>query len=186
VVKLIGGNECGPDQAVANALPAAVGSKTSRTPAFVNPPAVASTNRGPRNSYRDSIGIARRLNPAGFYHPTPGCCAVSTPASKVFSIECYVHDSTDSSGESEIALPFNVLSLRLGACGEFSNYSIEGIGRSSGRPRLARRTKARGSNSDFQRTRLDQPDETPCCARPTPRYLQSIICSTRRCGLANH
>ena len=40
---------------------------------------------------------------------------------------------------------FNELPLRLEACGEFSDYSIEGIGWSSGWPRLDRRPQARGS-----------------------------------------
>ena len=107
--------------------------------------------------------------------PAPGCCAFSTPASKSVHYRMSVHNSTDSNARERDSFAFNELPLRLGACGEFSDYSLEGFGRSSGWPRLACRRQARGSHPNVQRTRLDRPDETPGRTRPRPRYLQSII-----------
>ena len=95
---------------------------------------------------------------------------------KVIRIERYVHDQTDSGGESELALRFSKLPLRLGACGEFSDYGVESIGWSPGWTRLAPRAQACGRHPDVQRIRLDRPNETPRRAGPRPRYLQPIIC----------
>src|SRR5260221_5504929 len=53
------------------------------------------------------------VKPAGCFLPSsPGCCALSTPASKRVHPSVYVHQSADASGESEIAL----LSLRNFRC----------------------------------------------------------------------
>ena len=107
------------------------------------------------------------------------CCTISTTSLKSVSAGC-------TSTTRAIGCPFGKLPLRLGACGEFSDYGAEGIGWSSRWSRLDRRPPPRGMHTNVLRKRLDRPNEAPCCARAKPRYLQSIICCAGRCRLANH
>jgi hypothetical protein len=58
-------------------------------------------------------------------------------------------------GDSLLALRI-LRPLRLGVCGEFSDYSLEGFGWPSGRARLDCRPNALCQRPDFKRDRLDQ------------------------------
>jgi hypothetical protein len=78
-----------------------------------------------------------------------GVARLARPPQKVFTIDVMFTTRQTLTQESEIALSFNELPLRLGACGEFSDYGLEGFGRSSGWPGLACRRQARGSHPNI-------------------------------------
>src|SRR5471030_1775590 len=69
--------------------------------------------------------------------------------------------------------------LRLGVCGEFSDYSFESLGWPSGRTRLDCRPNALCQHPDFKRDRLDQSNETLGRARPALRHPRPEITHRR-------
>ena len=96
----------------------------------------------------------------------------------------YVRESPEI-GDSLLTLRI-LRPLRLGVCGEFSDYSFESLGWASGRTRVAGRPNALCQHPDFKRSRLDQSNETLGRARPQTRHLRKFIRAAGRKGLADH
>jgi hypothetical protein len=96
--------------------------------------------------------------------PWRRCCAFSAPMKKR-SARRNGRQTFTETGDSLLALRI-LRPLRLGVCGEFSDYSLEGFGWPSARTRLDRRPDALCQHPDFKRYRLDQSNQTLGRARP--------------------
>jgi hypothetical protein len=95
--------------------------------------------------------------------PRRRCCAFSAPNKKRSARR---NGLQTFAGTGDSLLMLRILRpLRLGVCGEFSDYSLEGFGWPTGRARVTGRANALCQHPDFKRYRLDQSNETLGCAR---------------------
>src|ERR1700722_12215545 len=106
------------------------------------------------------------------------CCAFIAPMEKRFASRNGGQTLTET-GDNLLTLRI-LRPLRLGVCGEFSDYSLEDFGWPSGRTRLDCRPDALCQHPDFKRYGLDQSNETLGRARPQTGYLRGFVGTARR------